>query len=118
MLLETQAAGTPIGMNARPGANLRPIAWALLIPGVLGLGGLAFGARRRAWLNRMALMALVGLVISLGMTGCSPLYRYYNHGPPPTPATPAGTYNITITAQANNGVTSISSKTTVVLTVQ
>jgi hypothetical protein len=76
------------------------------------------GARRRALLNRMALVALVGLVISLGMTGCSPLYRYYNHGPPPPPATPAGTYNITITAESNNGVTSISSTTTVVLTVQ
>jgi hypothetical protein len=118
MLLETQAAGTPIGMNARPHANLHPVAWALLIPGILGLGGLAFGARRRALLNRMALVALVGLVISLGMTGCSPLYRYYNHGPPPPPATPAGTYNITITAESNNGVTSISSTTTVVLTVQ
>jgi hypothetical protein len=120
MLLETQAAGGSkgAGMNVRPGANTRPIAWALLVPGLLGLGGLAFGARRRAWLNRLALMALVGLVMTLGMTGCSPLYRYYNHGPPVPPATPAGTYTVTITAQSNNGVTSISSTTTMVLKVQ
>jgi Bacterial Ig-like domain (group 3) len=120
MLLETQAAGgsNGNGMNLRPGTNTRPIAWALLLPGVLGLSGLAFGRRRRAWLNRMALVALVGVVMSLGMTGCSPLYRYYNHGPPPPPATPAGTYNVTITAESNNGVTSISSTTTLVLTVK
>jgi hypothetical protein len=119
MLLETQAAGSNgTGKNVRPGTNLRPIAWAILLPGMLGLGSLAFGGRRRAWLNRMALVALVGVVMSLGMTGCSPLYRYYNHGPEQPPATPAGTYNITITAQSNNGVTSISSTTTLVLTVK
>jgi hypothetical protein len=117
MLLQTQAQGGTHGttMNVRP---TQKIAWAILLPGMIGLGGLAFGARRRAWLNRLALMALVGLVMTLGMTGCSPLYRYYNHGPPPPPATPAGTYNVKITAQSSNGVTSISSTTTMVLTVQ
>ena len=120
MLLETQAASKSNGtvMNVPPGTNLRPVAWALLVPGVLGLGGFAFGRRRRAFLNRLALVALVGIVITLGMTGCSPLYRYYNHGPGATPATPAGTYSITITAQSSNGVTSISSSTTLALTVQ
>ncbi len=119
MLLETQAAGSNgATMNVRPGANLRPIAWVLLLPGVLGLGGLAFGARRRAFLNRLALVALVGVVMTLGMSGCSPLYRYYNHGPGQPPATPAGNYNVTITAQSSNGVTAISSTTTLVLTVQ
>jgi hypothetical protein len=120
MLLETQAASKSNGtaMNTKPGSNLRPIAWALLLPGLLGLGGLAFGGRRRTFLNRLALMALVGVVMSLGMTGCNPLYYYRNHGPGPTPATPAGNYSITITAQSNNGVTSISSTTTLALTVQ
>jgi hypothetical protein len=120
MLIETQAAGASNGtsMNVRRGPNGRTVAWALLLPGMLGLGGLAFGARRRAWLNRLALMALVGLVMTLGMTGCSPLYRYYQHGPPPPPATPAGTYNITVNAQSSNGVTAISSTTTLVLTVK
>jgi hypothetical protein len=89
-----------------------------LLPGVLGLGGLAWGARRRAWLQRLALVALVGMVTMLGTTACSPLYYYYNHGPTPTPPTPAGTYNLTVTAQSNNGVTAISNSTTMVLTVQ
>ena len=105
-------------MNVRPGTSTHNVAWALLLPGVLGFGGLFFGARRRAWLNRMALVALVGVVMSLGMTGCSPLYRYYQHGPPSPPATPAGTYNVTITAQSSNGVTSISDTTSLVLTVK
>jgi len=119
MLLETQAASNPTGaMNVGPSSNLRTVAWALLLPGLLGIGGLAFGKRRRAFLNRMALVALVGIVVSLGMTGCNPLYYYRNHGPGPTPATPAGNYTITITAQSSNGVTSISNTTTLALTVK
>jgi len=120
MLLETQAASNPTGAatNVGPGSNMRTVAWALLLPGLLGLGGLAFGARRRAFLNRLALVALVGIVVSLGMTGCNPLYYYRNHGPGPTPATPAGNYTVTITAQSSNGVTSISNTTTLALTVK
>ena len=95
-----------------------PVAWAMLLPGLLGLGGIAWGARRRRWLLRLTLSALLALVTTLGTTGCSPLYRFYNHGPPPTPATPAGSYPVTITAQSSNGVISISSTTTMVLTVQ
>ncbi len=120
MLLETQAPGGPNGtaMIVRPGRNTQPIAWAILLPGMLGLGGVAWSARRRAWLNRLALVALVGLVLTLGMTGCNPQYYYYNHGPGAPPATPAGTYTVTITAQSSNGVTAIASKTTVALTVK
>jgi len=120
MVLETEAASKSHGtsMNVRPGADAHTVAWAFLIPGVLGLGGLAFGARRRAWLNRLALMALLGIVVSLSMTGCNPLYNYKNHGPGATPSTPAGTYTVTITAQSSNGVTAISNTTTMVLTVQ
>ncbi len=90
----------------------------LLLPGMLGLGGIAWGARRRRWLQRVALVALVGLVTTLGMTACNPYYYYYNHGPTPTAPTPAGTYTVTVTAQSNNGVTAISNSTTFVLTVQ
>ena len=85
---------------------------------MLGLGGLAWGARRRKWLQRLALMGLIGLVTTLGTTACSPLYYYYHHGPTPTPSTPTGTFNVTITAQSNNGVTAITNSTTMVLTVQ
>jgi hypothetical protein len=115
MLLQTQAASTAMNDSVRKAS---PVAWALLLPGVLGLGGLAWGTRRKAWLSRLALVALLGVVTTLGASGCSPLYHYYQHGPGPTPATPAGTYNITVTAQSNNGVTAITNSTTIVLTVQ
>jgi Bacterial Ig-like domain (group 3) len=119
MLIQTQgqyarksAAPAPLGRRSSP------VAWAILLPGILGLGGLAWGARRRRWLQRVALVALVGLVTTLGTAACSPLYRYYNHGPGLPPSTPTGTFNITVTAQSDNGVTAISNTTTMVLTVQ
>ncbi len=96
----------------------RSIAWAILFPGALGLGGLAWGARRRRWLSRLTLLALVGLVAVLGTTACAPRYNYYNHGPPANPATPAGTYTVQVTAQSSNGVTAITNSTTLALTVQ
>ncbi len=94
------------------------VAWAILLPGILGLGGIAWGARRRRWLQRLSLIALIGLVTSLGTTSCSSLWYYYQHGPPTTPPTPAGTYTVTVTAQTSNGVTAISNSTTMVLTVK
>jgi hypothetical protein len=57
------------------------------------------------------------LVATLGTTGCNPQYYYYNHGPGQPPATPAGTYTVTVTAQSANGVTAITNSTTVALTV-
>ena len=118
MLLQTVAAsGAKVVRPGFPGSAGRPVAWAILLPGMLGLGGLAWGARRRRWLQRLALLALVGLVTTLGTTACKPLYDYYKHGPQPNPATPSGTYTVTITAQATNGVTAITNNTTMVLTV-
>jgi hypothetical protein len=93
------------------------VALAILLPGILGLGGLAWGARRRRWLQRLALVAFVGLVTALGTTACKPLYNYYKHGPTKNPATPSGTYTVTVTGQSSNGVTAITNNTTMVLTV-
>lgn len=118
MLLQTQAQLTTRLVRPallRSGAG--PVAWAILLPGMLGLGGLAWGARRRRWLQRLALMAFVGLVTALGTTACKPLYDYYQHGPPHPPATPSGTYTVTVTGQSSNGVTAITNNTTMVLTV-
>jgi hypothetical protein len=122
MLFQTQAksalnqpGSTP---GSKPGAPLNGLAWSFLVPGTLGLGGLAWGTRRRRWLSRLSLLVMLGLVTTLGMAGCSPLYRYYQHGPGLPPATPTGTYNITVTAQSSNGVTAQTSSTTVVVTVQ
>jgi hypothetical protein len=116
MLIQTQAQSA--GKSPTPGRGSNRVEWAVLLPGMVGLGGLAWGARRRAWLKRLALVALVGLVTTLGTTACSPLYRYYNHGPGSPPATPTGTFNITVTGQSSNGVTAITNSTTMVLTVQ
>jgi hypothetical protein len=85
----------------------------------LGLGGLAWGAGvRRRWLQRLALVALMGLVTTMGATSCKALYHYYQNGPPHPPATPSGTYTVTVTGQSSNGVTAITNSTTMVLTVQ
>jgi hypothetical protein len=116
VVIATQAASQgAASLTAHPVAN--PIAWAFLLPGALALGGLAWGTRRRAWLNRLSLLALVGLVLSLGTTACAPRYNYYNHGPPANPATPAGTYTVTVTAQSSNGITAITNNATLALTV-
>ena len=119
MLLQTQAQHATSAMNrAHSGQTNRHVAWAVLLPGVLGLGGLAWGARRRAWLSRMSLVALLALITTLGTAACNPLYYYYNHGPGEPLPTPTGTFNITVTGQSSNGVTAISNSTTLVLTVQ
>lgn len=118
MVLQTYAQSTAMASPAtRPGKGSSPIAWAFLLPGALGLGGLAWGARRRQWLSRLSLVALVSLVTLLGTTGCNPRYYYEHHSPIPNPPTPAGTYTVTLTAQTNNGVTAITQNTTFVLVV-
>lgn len=96
---------------------VNPVAWAILLPGILGLGGVAFGARKRRWLRRMALVAIVGLVTTLGMTACKPLYHYYQNGPVHPYATPSGTYTVTVTGQTTNGITATTNSTTFVMTV-
>ncbi|MBS1803746.1 MAG: Ig-like domain repeat protein [Acidobacteria bacterium] len=97
--------------------DTHPVAWAILLPGTLTLGGLAFSFRRRRLLSRLTLIALVAFVGVLGSTGCSPLYNYRNHGPPTNLPTPAGAYNVTVTAQSSNGVTATTHTTTMALTV-
>jgi hypothetical protein len=63
------------------------------------------------------LLALLGLITTLGTTACSPLYRYYNHGPPTNIPTPSGTYTVTVTGQSSNGVSAITNSTTISVTV-
>jgi hypothetical protein len=118
MLIETQAQTASAVPAGGAGHKNNPVAWAILLPGMLGLGGLAWGARRRRWLQRLSLVALVGFVATMGTTGCNPRYYYYNHGPGNPPATPSGTYTITIAGQSSNGVTAITNTTTFQLTVQ
>ena len=116
MVFQTQA-GSSVGSIPAARQNANSVAWAFLLPGALTLVSLAFGGRRR-WLNRLSLLALVGLVTVLGTTGCNPRYYYLNHGPPPNKATPSGNYVIQVTAQSANGVTAITHSTTLALTVK
>jgi hypothetical protein len=116
MVIQTEAASTTTAVPG-PKPNSNPVAWAFLLPGALALAGIAWGGRRR-WLTRLSLMALVGLVSVLGTTACNPRYDYLNHGPPQNPATPAGTYTITVVAQSSNGITAITQPTTLALTVK
>lgn len=118
MVLSTNGPGTSGGPQPPASRTGTPLGLSLLLPGALGLGGLAWGARRRRWLQRLAFMALIGLVATLGTTACNPLYYYYNHGPLPQVPTPAGTYSIAVTAQSSNGVTAITNSTSFVLTVK
>jgi hypothetical protein len=119
MVIQTYAASTTsLPPASRPGKSSSPIAWAFLLPGALGLGGLAWGARRRKWLSRFSLLALLGLVTLLGTTGCNPRYGYENHGPVPNPATPSGTYTVKIAAQSSNGVAAVTNFTSFTLTIK
>ena len=114
MVLQTQTGST--ARNAAPTHS--PIAWAILLPGILGLGGLAWGARRRRRLSRLSLLVLVAFVATLGTTGCAPRYDYYHHGPDPNLPTPSGSYTITITGQSSDGISAITTSTTMALVVQ
>jgi hypothetical protein len=118
MTIQTEAASTTSASPARqPRKGSSPIAWAFLLPGALGLGGLAWGARRRRWLSRLSLVALAGLVTMLGTTACNPRYDYLNHKPSPNSGTPAGTYTVTVTGVYSNGVSATTRSTNFVLTV-
>lgn len=119
MVIQTTSAtvrSTPPAAPVGPGNS--PVAWAILLPGLLGLGGLGWGARRRRWLHRLALVLLVGLVTLLGTTGCNPLYYYHNYPVTNPHQTSLGTFNIAITGQSTDGVVAVTNSTTMVLTVQ
>jgi hypothetical protein len=116
MIVQTQAAS----YNLTPPATHRtasPIAWALLLPGVFGFAGLAWAGRRRRWLSRISLIVLVATVTMLGTTACNPRYKYFHHGPVQNPATPSGTYTITVAAQSSNGISAITETATTTVTV-
>lgn len=117
-LVITTAAGTGSASLVQPRGRNTPVSWAIMLPGALAFGGLAFAVRRRRWLSRLALMGLVAFVMTLGVTGCAPRYNYFNHGPPHNLPTPSGTYSLLISAQSSNGVTATTHSTKFALTVK
>ncbi len=116
VVLATQATSLAKA-EPNPKRGTQPVVLAILLPGALVLGGIAFGARRRRFLSRLVLLGLVAFVSVLGTVACSPLYNYHNHGPPYNLPTPAGTYSVKIAAQSSNGVTATTRYTTLALTV-
>lgn len=120
IVIQTQAPGTAARLNnpQHPGPGSSPIALAILFPGVFALGSLAWGTRRRRWLSRALVVAMVGAVTVLGTSACNPQYNYFHHGQPTNPPTPAGNYTVTVTAQSSNGITAISRSTTLAMTVK
>ncbi len=114
----TTQATSLAGVTPPAPGNSNPVAWALLLPGSIGLAGLAFSARRHPWLSRLSLLAFIGFVTILGATACAPRYNYYNHGPPYNLPTPSGTYTLQVTAQSSNGITATTHSTTFALTVK
>ena len=116
MVLVTQAQNrTAAALVSR---DHNSVAWAVLLPGTLGLAGIAFSVRRRRWLSWLSLVVLVSFVSVLGTTACAPRYNYYNHGPDRNLPTPPGSYTLTITAQSSNGVTANTHTTQFALTVK
>lgn len=118
MVIQTQAASTTTSMLPASHSPAGRIAWAFLLPGAFGFAGLAWAGRRRRWLSRISLVVLVGVVAMLGTTACNPRYNYYHHGPVQNPATPSGTYTVTVAAQSTNGITAITQKATTTVTVK
>ncbi|MGB6691070.1 MAG: Ig-like domain-containing protein [Terracidiphilus sp.] len=115
MVIETQLGTGSLTASAK-GHSGGAVAWAILLPGGLVLLGL--GWRRRDWRGRSSLLLFLGLISALGVSACNERYNYFNHGPPHNPATPAGTYKVTISAQSNNGITAVTHTTTIALTIQ
>lgn len=120
MTLQTMATSTTRLMKPyqpAKGSGSGAITWAILLPGMLGLGGLAWGARRKLWLSRILLIAALAVMVSFGLSGCNPQYNYYHHSPDANTGTPTGTYTVTVTGQSQNGVTAVTNSTTMVLVV-
>jgi hypothetical protein len=79
--------------------------YCFLLPGALGLIGLAFGRSRG--LRMLAMLCVVGSLIG-GASSCAQRYRYLNYGPTANPGTPAGESIIRIYGTAVNGALSTS----------
>ena len=100
------------GAAPSPGRFCYPACW-----GLAAWHGAPLAAGVAARGVRLVVLALLALVTTLGTTACNPLYYYYNHGPPTTPATPSGTYTVKVTGQSTNGVSAITNTTTISVTV-
>jgi hypothetical protein len=81
------------------------LVYCFLLPGALGLAGLAFGRHRG--LRTLAMLCIVGSLVG-GASSCAQRYRYLNYGPSANQGTPAGQSIIRIYGTAVNGALSTS----------
>jgi Bacterial Ig-like domain (group 3) len=97
MQIQTQ---TPSPAKTARNSDVGMGRYAFVFPLLFGIAGL--GARkRRAWRNlALGMLAFAGL---MGMTACNQRYNYLNHGPPPNPGTPIGSYTVTIQSSSTTG---------------
>ena len=97
MQIQTQ---TPSPTKTARNSDVGMGRYAFVFPLLFGLAGL--GARkRRSWRNlALGMLTFAGL---MGMTACNQRYNYLNHGPPPNPGTPIGSYTVTIQASSSTG---------------
>jgi len=79
--------------------------YAFLLPGALGLAGLALVRNRT--LRMLAILCVIGSLIG-GASSCAQRYRYLNYGPGPNLGTPAGESIIRVYGTAVNGALSTS----------
>ena len=92
------------------------LALACAFPGALALFGLA----RRRRFRSMQWLAIAFLLTgaTLGLSGCSPRYNYFHHGPTVATGTPAGTYTINVVADGDQVSSVIEHTLTISLVVQ
>jgi hypothetical protein len=107
------ATSGPAG-TARLERSGNRLAYAFLLPGVLGLIGLG-ATRKRAWRG----LALMGIMVAMagGLTSCSQRWAYLYYPPQADYGTPPGTSTIFIQATAINGTQVIVHSANVALTV-
>jgi hypothetical protein len=117
LTVQTTSPSGPEARNRKPDALRNagsPLALAVLLPGVVGLGLLG---RKRKLLGRAALVLLVGAVGVAGTSACNARYSYLHHPPTANYGTLPGDYTLSIWAQTSNGVNASEVFTTRGLTV-
>lgn len=99
--IQTTAPTGAMNQGQPFGDNIGHLAYAALIPGVLALVGI--GALGKRGSLRIVGFVLLMAASTTGLMGCSQRYHYLNRPPSVAPGTPAGSYNVTVTAYSNNG---------------
>lgn len=101
-----------------PGQSSRMV-YAIVLPGLFALIGLG-AIRKRSGLDALRVLGMAALLTaaSLGLSACAQRYDYLHHPPTGNPATPTGTYTITVAAYSNNGAAVTSHTIPITVTVK